>query len=707
LKKNSAAFLNLCFKIKLLSKGVLFALALTLFAPDVLGANPISLPKKSVPAFTFRDLSPPYKNYDYFQNSRWIPFEYGASSFSLVNAWWLAEASTLVYAVEDYVRPRLIKAGLNRVVFFNQSSTQCFIASNSRFAIVVFRGSEIWKRNERFDPHQMIADFKTNIDIRLSDWIQGGKVHSGFRTALDSVWDDMLPEIKHLRDQRIPIWMTGHSLGAALATLAADRLPNVQGLYTFGSPRVGDQEFQKMFGLKAFRVVNSKDIVANIPPKDPYRHVGEYIFIDQKGDIHALHRTKKDPDVVSRDTDSNASGNVGEVRKSDSALYIPDSIRDHVPLLYSIYIWNKLVESLPGYEISKMTQTAAATTEAAASGPEADASAGRPVDSNNPLSGTEWRFVEFQSMDDTIGTVKPKDPSLFTMRLNNDGTVTMRLDCNSASGTWISEPSDDGSSGRFEFGVLAATHAMCPPPNLDEHILAQARYIRGYLLREGKLYLSLLADGGIYAWEPDTDYPFAASIPAAPEDGGPRNWQVTGVSRVLNLREQPTITARIVARYAPGTILDNLGCQRAEGRIWCDVQQLGGGPRGYVAAEFLKPAVSPDGSVAMGPDNSAFRAGQGNFDAMGQIACAQYPGQPMTQCDFGVARAGGGYATVVITKPDGRSRAIFFRMGKPIGADTSETDGYPEFRATKRNDLHLIRIGGERYEIPDAVVLSD
>ena len=500
-EKNSEFFLNLCFKIKLLPKGILFALALTLFAPDVLGANPISLPKKSVPAFTFRDLSPPYKNYDYFQNSRWIPFEYGASSFSLVNAWWLAEASTLVYAVEDYVRPRLIKAGLNRVVFFNQSSTQCFIASNSRFAIVVFRGSEIWKRNERFDPHQMIADFKTNIDIRLSDWIQGGKVHSGFRTALDSVWDDMLPEIKHLRDQRIPIWMTGHSLGAALATLAADRLPNVQGLYTFGSPRVGDQEFQKMFGLKAFRVVNSKDIVANIPPKDPYRHVGEYIFIDQKGDIHALHRTKKDPDVVSRDTDSNASGNVGEVRKSDSALYIPDSIRDHVPLLYSIYIWNKLVESLPGYEISKMTQTAAATTEPAASEPEADASAGTPVDSDNPFSGTEWRLVEFQSMDDTIGTVKPEDPSFFTMRLNSDGTVNMRLDCNSASGTWISEPSEDGLSGRFEFGALAATRAMCPPPNLDEHILTQARYIRGYLLRGGKLYLSLMADGGIYAWE--------------------------------------------------------------------------------------------------------------------------------------------------------------------------------------------------------------
>lgn len=149
-----------------------------------------------------------------------------------------------------------------------------------------------------------------------------------------------------------------------------------------------------------------------------------------------------------------------------------------------------------------------------------------------------------------------------------------------------------------------------------------------------------------------------------------------------------------------------MGCQRAGGRVWCDVQQLGGGLRGYVSAEFLRPAVSPDGGVATGPNDSALRAGQGKFDATGSLSCAQYLGQPMGQCEFGVARAGGGYATVVITKPDGRARAIFFRMGKPIGADTSQTDGYPEFGATKESDLNRIRIGNERYEIPDAVVLG-
>ena len=175
-------------------------------------------------------------------------------------------------------------------------------------------------------------------------------------------------------------------------------------------------------------------------------------------------------------------------------------------------------------------------------------------------------------------------------------------------------------------------------------------------------------------------------MPAAPEDGGPRLWQVTGVSSALNLRQEPSSTAPTIARYAPGTILTNLGCRRAQGRVWCDVQELGGGPRGYVAAEFLRPAVSPAGAVATGPDDSALRAGQGDFDATGTFPCAQRAGQPMHQCPFGVARAGGGFATVVVTKPDGVKRALFFANGRFLGADTSQADGYLEIKKLKNFD---------------------
>ena len=343
-------------------------------------------------------------------------------------------------------------------------------------------------------------------------------------------------------------------------------------------------------------------------------------------------------------------------------------------------------------------------TLAAQAAPEAEGS--RPVPSTPAplLANSRWRLVEFQSMDDAQGTMRPAASSVYTMHLQADGTASMRLDCNRATATWSATPGGEESNGSFTFGPVAATRAICPPPNLDEKIVAHAEYVRGYLQKDDRLYLTLMADGGIYVWERDKSGTPAAMVPAAPEDGGPRTWEVTGKSQDVTLREQPSTMAPPLASYPPGTILVNLGCQVAGGEAWCDVQPFGGGPRGYVPAAFLAPAVSPDGSVAMGPDDSAVRAGQGDFDATGTLPCAQYRGQPMTGCSFGVARAGGGYATLVITRPDGRTRAIFFSMGVPIGADTSQADGYHEMTATREADLHHIRIGDERYEIPEAVV---
>ena len=320
------------------------------------------------------------------------------------------------------------------------------------------------------------------------------------------------------------------------------------------------------------------------------------------------------------------------------------------------------------------------------------------------LAGTQWRLVEFQSMDDAQGTTRPSEGTVYTMWLHGDGNVNMQLNCNRATGSWSATPGSDATSGQFAFGPLAATRALCPPPSMDESIVAQSGYVRSYLLKDGRLYLSLMADGGIYVWARETGASTTAGeVAAAPENGGPRNWEVFGA---LNLREQPSTAARILATFRPGTILDNLGCQSAAGRTWCDVQPLGGGPRGFVAADYLRPAISPDGSAAMGPDDSSLRAGQGRFDATGPLSCAFAAGQPMGQCEFGVARAGGGYATVVIKKPNGGTRSIYFRMGRAIGADTSEADGDEPFRATREGDLNMIRVGDERYEIPDAVILG-
>ncbi len=138
---------------------------------------------------------------------------------------------------------------------------------------------------------------------------------------------------------------------------------------------------------------------------------------------------------------------------------------------------------------------------AAGCGPGRGGPATVPVDD---LVGTTWQLVEFRSSDDRIGIVTPADASAYTMALEPDSRVTLRLNCNRGSGTWTATPGGD-ASGSFEFGPVAMTKVFCPPPSLDTQIARDAEYVRSYVLRDGRLYLSLMADVGIYEWKATRD----------------------------------------------------------------------------------------------------------------------------------------------------------------------------------------------------------
>lgn len=153
----------------------------------------------------------------------------------------------------------------------------------------------------------------------------------------------------------------------------------------------------------------------------------------------------------------------------------------------------------------------------------AGATAAEPVVSA-PLAGS-WQLVQFQSMDDAQGMTRPDRPSLYTMTLAADGTVSMQLNCNSATGTWSAEPASEGTSGAFSFGPLAVTLAVCPEPSMDERVTGSAEYVRGFMLGDGLLHLSLMADGGIWTWRRIADVSFEPepdpAVEAAIRDASP------------------------------------------------------------------------------------------------------------------------------------------------------------------------------------------
>lgn len=93
-----------------------------------------------------------------------------------------------------------------------------------------------------------------------------------------------------------------------------------------------------------------------------------------------------------------------------------------------------------------------------------------------------------------------------------------------------------------------------------------------------------------------------------------------------------------------------------------------------------------------------------NFHATGTIPCARNAGQPMTQCKFGVIRKGNGNGSVTVFWADGGNRVIFFENGTPNRYDQSQADGGAKMTVSKSSDLYTVKIGDQRFEIPDAVM---
>ena len=170
-------------------------------------------------------------------------------------------------------------AGFGEAQTFDGSlDTQAFAARRGDgLTVVAFRGTQ----------PDSIADIGVDATIPLVGWEGAGRIHQGFR---DSFNDVRLPIEQWMRGAGVtadtPLLVCGHSLGAALATVAGAAWTQAR-IVTLGSPRVGDATFAaSVSGARCERIVDCCDLVARVPPRElGYDHVDATWFIGADGTL--------------------------------------------------------------------------------------------------------------------------------------------------------------------------------------------------------------------------------------------------------------------------------------------------------------------------------------------------------------------------------------------------------------------------------------
>jgi Lipase (class 3) len=261
---------------------------------------------------------------------------------------WAADAAMFAYA--RYGQERSTEAefkGILRNAGFTITETigDCFVdnaptargffAGNDNFAILAFRGTE------KDDPHDIAAD----LDIvpwpeKALGGRSAGLVHQGFQDYLSSVWATVSKLVSDYRagHQNQQICITGHSLGAALATLAFHQLQDGHAsLYTFGCPRVGNQTFCNDLMLASrtqglYRIVDNEDVVTHIPDGLGYVHPNCTILW-----IDPLHNVVQNPPNMPDDR-QDLEDMALDFLKGKVVDPLPEPLADHSPVRYCHWI---------------------------------------------------------------------------------------------------------------------------------------------------------------------------------------------------------------------------------------------------------------------------------------------------------------------------------------------------------------------------------
>jgi triacylglycerol lipase len=185
--------------------------------------------------------------------------------YRLKNAMVLADFSQLAYFEADFVEAHTRLWGYDTFIWVEdpETDTQVLVAGKDDFLIICFRGTS----NGR--------DALVDLNFFKTDAVGGrGRVHRGFQQSLEGVWERLQAAVDELGADK-KLFFTGHSLGGALGQLVAYRFAlhgyKVAGVYVFGAPRVGNQEFKTAYNEQlldqTYLHINDEDLVPQIPPQ--------------------------------------------------------------------------------------------------------------------------------------------------------------------------------------------------------------------------------------------------------------------------------------------------------------------------------------------------------------------------------------------------------------------------------------------------------
>ena len=197
--------------------------------------------------------------------------------------------SLLAYRKPNMSEKYFRQAGFESISMMDVKGAQCYLLANNKTAIIVFRGTE---PKQKSDIWADIKAWKRQSETK-------GSVHAGFKGEVDKLWNGVQTFIRDNQDKEL--FITGHSLGGAMSTIAASRVRDqnhLKAVFTYGAPRAGNKTWSEHQRFSHQRIQNNNDAVCQTPPMLlGYRHYYPATYINYYGNIRKLTRWQKLKDM--------------------------------------------------------------------------------------------------------------------------------------------------------------------------------------------------------------------------------------------------------------------------------------------------------------------------------------------------------------------------------------------------------------------------